>query len=422
MRRRLVYVVAGVASVALVLLAVPLGIALKHSYRDDELLRLQRDTVASTRAIDLGGRASDPLELPASGDSLTVYDDSGKVVAANGAPRSSPLVGEALRSGRIVERAGDGTLQAAVPLLAGERVAGAVLAQRDDAVVDTRATHAWLAIAGLAAAIIGLAVGAAALAARRLAAPLERLGAVAGRLGEGDFSVRAPTSGVAEADAVARALNATAQRLGDTVAREREFSADASHQLRTPLAALRLELEGIELDAPSAEITRALAEVDRLDRTISTLLAAARDAPRDGGSADLDRALREIEERWRGPLAQAGRPLRIRRDAGGRSAQVSEAVLAEVMQALVDNAATHGAGEVTVAVRAVHGALAIDVADEGSGFGEDPERSFERRSGSGDGHGIGLTLARSLIRSEGGELTISRPGEHPVVTLLLPAA
>src|SRR4051812_20561579 len=111
---------------------------------------------------------------------------------------------------------------------------------------------------------------------RRLAVPLERLARAARRLGQGDFASRAPRGGVAEADEIAAALDDTARRLGDLVARERAFSAGASHQLRTPLAALRIELEALELrsEAPP-ELARALAQVERLQTTIDTLLAVA---------------------------------------------------------------------------------------------------------------------------------------------------
>ncbi|MEA2185006.1 MAG: hypothetical protein QOK16_17 [Solirubrobacteraceae bacterium] len=438
MRRRLVLAIAGVATMAVVLLAVPLALVLARSYRDEELLRLQRDTVATTRAIDLGGDRRDAIELPHSGDRLAVYDAGGRRVAGAGPPVAPDVVRTALRTRRPSDSERGGQLFVAAPLQTGERVTGAVLAQRSDAGAARRARNAWLALAAVAAAIIAVSVLAAVLLARRLAAPLERLATAARRLGEGDFSARAPRARVPELDAVAAALDVTAQRLDDLIVRERAFSADASHQLRTPLQALRIELEAIELrdDAP-AELPAALAQVERLQTTIETLLAVARDAPRSSAATtDLATAVSDLEERWRGPLAARGRPLRTAVHAQPALARAAPSVVGEIVDVLLSNAGRHGAGPVTVDVRELDGWLVLDVGDEGAGFGDDPERAFVRRGAgpdrfepgaasavSADGnHGIGLALARSLAHAEGGRLSVLRPGPRPTIRLLLPVA
>jgi signal transduction histidine kinase len=225
---------------------------------------------------------------------------------------------------------------------------------------------------------------------------------------------------VAELDAVAGALDTTAGRLGDTVARERAFTADASHQLRTPLAALRLELEALELRGDAApELTTAIGQVDRLQSTVETLLAVARDAPRGDATADLGALIGELEDRWRGQLAAVSRPLRTSVPAGRPAvARASPAVVGEILDVLLSNALRHGAGAVTVRVRRREGTLAVDVADEGAGLTGDSELAFARRSGNSAGHGIGLALARSLAHAERGRLTV----EGATFTLLLPAA
>jgi signal transduction histidine kinase len=85
---------------------------------------------------------------------------------------------------------------------------------------------------------------------------------------------------------------------------------------------------------------------------------------------------------------------------------------------LVENALQHGAGPVAITVREAGDALAVDVADAGPGFAGDPDAAFARREG--DGHGIGLALARSLVQAEGGRLLVTRAAPEPVLTLLLP--
>lgn len=420
MRRRLVIAIAGVAVAAVVLLAVPLGLVLAHSYRQEELLRLQSDTVAATRSIDVGPGRSDPVELPPSSDRLAVYDRSGGLLAGRGPTQVPGLVREAIDAGRVRDATGHGVLQVAVPLTHDERITGAVWALRsaDDAATDARG--AWLVIGAIAIGIIALAVAAAAVFGRRLAAPLEHLAVSARRLGDGDFSARAAPAGILEVDAVGGALASTAGRLENLLVRERAFTADASHQLRTPLQALRIELEAMQLQGDTApELTAALAEVDRLQGTVETLLSLARDERREQPTTEVRALMLRLQERWSGPLAQQARPLRIAEPASGCTVRASADVAAEILDVLVANAVEHGGGAVTIAARTTGGWLAIDVADEGPGVADDAGDVFAR--GVGAGHGIGLALARSLAEAEGGrlELTRSVPGATFTLTLAL---
>jgi signal transduction histidine kinase len=419
MRRRLIAAITAVAAAAVVLFAIPLGIVLQRSYRDEALLRLERDAVAATRTIDLATFGRDPVELPAGSDRLAVYDRAGRRIAGRGPLRADALTTAALRGGKPTDATGDGRMLTAVPLLRREAVVGALRAERSAGPVAHHARMTALALAGLAAVLVLLSALAAAVLGRRLARPLERLATAARRLGEGDFATRAPRGGVPEADEIAGALDHTADRLGRLVARERAFSADASHQLRTPLAALRLELEAIELrdDAPP-ELPSALAQVDRLQTTIDTLLALARDTPPQDRRADLGELLADIEARWRGPLAVDARPLDVRGQDVPRIAQASPAVVSEILDVLLDNAQRHGRGAVTVAIRDSDGWVAIDVSDHGPGFTEPVEQAFARGASSGTGHGIGLALAQALAHAEAGRLSVTR-ASPPIVTLWL---
>ncbi|MEA2362536.1 MAG: hypothetical protein QOD71_1681 [Thermoleophilaceae bacterium] len=415
--------IAGVATGAVVLFAIPLGVVLQRSHRDEELLRLQRDAVAATRTIDLSTASSDPVELPPSTDALAVYDRSGRRVAGRGPARADPLVRRVLRGGRLAGGTSENRLTVAVPLLSGERPVGVVRASRSDAAAADKDRRSWLALGGLALGVVAVACGAALVLGRRLAEPLERLAQAARRLGSGDFGVRAPRAGVPEVDAVGEALDASAERLHQLVTRERAFTADASHQLRTPLAALKLELEALELRGGSSEeSSAALAQVARLQATVDTLLAVARDAPRRAEAADVVSLFDELGERWRGALAEQARPLRIETPPPGWMVNASGQVALEILDVLIDNACRHGGGQVTLRARDVREWVAIDVEDEGEGFSGDPHEAFGRRSGSDGGAGIGLALARSLAVAEAGSLSVSRPRPHPVLTLLLPRA
>jgi signal transduction histidine kinase len=426
MRKRLAIAIAGVAAAAVVLFALPFAIALRQTYRDEDLIRLQRDAVAATRSIDLGSAGSDPIELPSSRDALAVYELSGRRVAGRGPARAPGPAVRALRSGRPADQVTGGRLIAAVPLLHRERVNGVLVAERSDAAASHDTHQAWLALAAGAAVIVAIAIAAALVLGRRLARPLEVLAGAAHRLGHGDFSVRAPRSSIPEVDEVAEALDATAARLEDLVSRERAFSADASHQLRTPLAALRIELEAMEMDIEgkqpgSTALTPALKQVDRLEETIATLLEVARDVYRAPGQTDLVALIDELAGEWHGRLAADNRPLRTRLDSEHLIAGASAPVLRQVLGVLIENAERHGKGAVTISARRRDEWLVVDLADDGPGFDGDPEAAFQRR-GPGEGHGIGLSLARSLAHAEGGRLFVSSPGPHPVLTLVVPAA
>lgn len=424
MRRRLITAIVAVAAATLALFALPLAIVLRDGYRDQELLRLQRDTVAAAGQIDLGSSAKDPVELPTGPDRFAVYDAAGRRVAgaaSAGPMRADGLVADATRLKRPTTRVRSGSLIAAVPLLTGERVTGAIRAQRSDGVVARRAHRAWRALAAAAAAVLLLALLAAILLGRRLARPLERVADAATRLGDGDFSARAPRAAIREVDAVAEALELTSARLADLVTRERAFSADASHQLRTPLAALRLELEALQLTTEHpVELERALAEVDRLQQTIQTLLAVARDHPHRDATCELVALLTLSEQRWHGRFADAARRLTLRTPTSPVTVQAGDRVVGEIIDVLLDNAARHGQGKVEIAVHTIDDNWAeITVSDEGPGFALGEQATFQRRSTDTDGHGIGLALARSLAHAEGGRLAITDRGPAPRITLTL---
>src|SRR5262249_27984340 len=97
----------------------------------------------------------------------------------------------------------------------------------------------------------------------------------------------------------------------------------------------------------------------------------------------------------------------------------SSAAVRQILDVLLDNALTHGAGTATVTVTDLATGLSIEVSDEGPGLPADPERAFARRA-DGAAHGIGLSLARTPAGTAGGRLIIRQAAQHPVFSLLLP--
>jgi signal transduction histidine kinase len=293
-----------------------------------------------------------------------------------------------------------------------EGVLGAARAAVAQRVVTSRIRRTWVLMVFLG----GLVLLAAGLfgrrQARRLARPVVDLAASLGRLGDGDFSVHAEPSGIPEIDAAGQALTATADRLGHLLQRERSFSADASHQLSTPLTGLRVTLEGA-LVTPGADlhatVEGAIAEVDRLQATVAHLLDLARDRVASTSASDVAEWLAEVERVWHGQLAARGRPLRIEVGPFLPRVRFSKAAGEQILQVLIDNAFRHGAGAVTVRATPAGAGVVVEVEDEGPGVG-------------GEAWGIGLGLAHRLADADGGRLILRRAAPSPVFALVLPGA
>lgn len=424
MRRRIIALTVLAALVATVLFALPLGVAVMQYYRDDTTSDLERaaDAAALAVAHDLNAGLP-PVVPPPAGDeaegAVGVYAPDGRLLAGQGPAVGGSIERQAAKATEdVVTGRQDGEVVLAVPVVNGTRTIGVVRAALPVSDLYLRVGLTWLAMAALAVVAIGASWLTARRATSRLVRPLEELAAAAERLGDGDFTARGPRVGIAEIDQVGEALDATATRIGETLERERAFSAEASHQLRTPLTGLRLQLEAAletpESD-PYAAIRAGIASADRLERTIEDLLALGRERRAPRAELALDVLLDEVRQAGDALLAPHGRKLRIVRD-DPPPARAAAAAVRQVLGVLLDNAVTHGRGTVTVLARDAGDALAIDVADEGPDLGEtDPFACAP------SGHGIGLRLARSLAEAEGGRLRLHLPSP-PTFTLLLPAS
>lgn len=424
MRRRILVAIIGVTVVATSLLTVPLAVITAHRENDDAIRELQRAAERTTAGLSIKpGRDGEDIELPKVRSDLrvAVYDPHGARVAGRG-PKAADEVTS--RAKRIAESGVIGDERVlADPVLINEEKVAVVRVAEPAAEATQRVRRAVLVLVVFDLIAIGVAAAVGSLVAARLARPVRRLRDDAVRLGEGDFAVNPLDSGIREIDETSVALSETAGRLEEMLARERAFSANASHQLRTPLAALRLSVETELMDPrPDTErvLDEALTQIDRLEETVTTLLAVARDRPPQRDRLDVGRLVLKIHNRWDPAFASSARTLRCRRE-GTDDVHVSLAVLDQILDVLVSNAVEHGTGNVTVTLRASGaGGLVVEVTDAGS-IDRDPSGLFVRRDPDASGHGVGLSLARSLAEAEGGRLVLAS-GSPTTFRLVLPDA
>ncbi|MGV9368236.1 sensor histidine kinase [Amycolatopsis sp. NPDC003731] len=425
MRRRITSLTVLAALVATLLFALPLGFAVWQYYHDDAKGDLERAADAAALSVSHELNAGLPPVLPRAEDEdeaeadVAVYSPDGRLLVGHGPTVAGAVERQAAKAtvDVVIGREGD-EMALAVPVVSGSLVTGVVRAARPLSQLRLQIILTWVGMTGLAVVTTGVSWLLARRFTRRLVRPLEELAVTAERLGDGDFTARSPRAGIPEIDQVGETLDATAARIGETLERERAFSAEASHQLRTPLTGLRLQLEAA-LETPAADpyaaIRAGIASADRLERTIEDLLALGRERRAPRAELDLGVLLEEVRQAGEALLGPQGRELRISRQ-DPPAARVAAAAVRQVLGVLLDNAVTHGRGTVTVLARDAGDALAIDVTDEGPDLGErDPFATTP------SGHGIGLRLARSLAEAEGGRLRLSRP-HPPTFTLLLPAA
>ena len=412
MRRRVLQATIAAVTVAVVLLGIPLAFYGARLVRDAELRNLYDRAAALARQVET--RIS--TDRPVDEDLLEIY-----VGGSNGSlPASVSVVTQ------------DGTVRAGEPI---EGRAYPAIVSTDSGAVVLLSMSYW-DVFWRTARVVALVVAAATVAfaagismalwqARRLAAPLIYLAASAEQLGSGQVRPRLEASGVEEIDLVAAELARSADRLAGRLAAERQFAADASHQLRTPLTALSMRLEEISAATDKEEVREeariSLEQVERLVTVVDDLLARSRRA--QGGTTEavhLIDVVHQQEEEWAPSFASAGRRLVVE-VPGGVAVLATPGALAQALATLIENSLVHGGGTTTIRSRpsGPGGAVVIEVSDEGPGVPDDlAPRIFEREVTSGKGTGLGLSLARDLVAADGGrvELAQRRP---PVFAVFL---
>lgn len=249
--------------------------------------------------------------------------------------------------------------------------------------------------------------------AKRLTVPLTELAAAAERLGDGPTRLKPIVSGIPEVDRVSAVLTRSAQQVTRSLAAERDFASDASHQLRTPLTALLMRLEEIsetdDADVVKEEAGIAIDQVERLTRVVDDLLMRSRrsnEAPPP--EVSLDSVIAALQREWQPAYEQARRSVRVHGERG-LVVKSTPVALSQVLSTLLENSLVHGRGTVELQARRSGPSVVVEVSDQGDGVpAAIAPHIFERSvsSGRGTSTGLGLALARDLAEANGGRLDL----------------
>lgn len=425
MNRQLIRSYILLVAVAIFLFTVPVAFTLTKQLRDDTRQSVLRE--ANTMALLLSNGTSTSCE--ALTEVATAYGDVQATPTARCDPKLPvPVADAALR--QAVDK-NEPTTDWGSDFVWGRHLEVTVPAKGDAAVrivystsdMTRRLWQIWGFRAGLAVLVLAAAAAIGAYAARRITAPLRELNSMASKFSDGDLTARSPVTGPPETQTLARTLNQGAERLDTLVASQRIFVADASHQLRTPLTALRLSLDniadGVDDESVREDVEQATAEVVRMSRLVNGLLVLARAEAKVAAAEPL--VLRDIvDERltvWRPAADERGVTIALRGSVvdDRPSVLASPGHLDQVLDNVLSNAleVSPDGGRITVAVESRADTVVLSVLDEGPGMPDaDKARAFDRfwrgqgltgRSGSG----LGLAVVRQLVTDDGGTVTLA---------------
>jgi signal transduction histidine kinase len=453
-KRRLLVSYLSITAFVLLVLEIPLGMTYTNSVERNLTSDLQHDAFAMAIKAQgplAGAATSAPARVQlrqlaadyqkSSGGRVVIVDRAGVPYADSGVPVDRPMppsedvagvepalvaaLGGQVVSGTGPDGANSGSvLFVALPVGSATGVEGAVRISNPASVVDDGIMRVWLLLAATGGVVLGIVFLVSLLLARSMTKSLDDLRDAAVDLGAGDLAVRAEVpSGPAELTVLAQSFNATAAQLEQLVGSQRGFIADASHQLRTPLAALRLRLENLEAEVSGStaeDLDGALEEVTRLSKLVDGLLVMARteQAVSAPVAVDVEAVIEGRRESWEAFAAE--RFVYVRPAVAGHPfAWVTPGRLEQVIDNLLNNALEVAPPHSSVWLAAAERGdwIELRVRDEGPGMmPEERARAFDRfwqsgtarRDGRPNGHfGLGLAIVRKLVVSDGGDVALA---------------
>ena len=430
MRWRLTLLVAATTSAVVLAFLIPLTLLLRSLAEERTLATVTADTTNLAQIVGQAGESGAKAELDRVKDddplgTVTIFRPNGQIL---GAPAKQDADFAKAADGQAFTTRADGhaVVWAPAPTSTGTDSGSGTFVVRVEVTggeLHRGVNRASLILAALGTLLLGLSVGAADTLARRLSDPIKDLAAAADSIRDGRLDIRSPEHGPPEVVAMAGALNRLSARIEQLLISERESVADLSHRLRTPVTALRLDVESIT----DPELAQRIEEhVATLERTVNAVVQDARRPvrPNVASRCDVAALVGERVAFWSALADEQGRSLRTWLPSRPTWARIDAVELTDVVDVLIDNVFAHTEEgvplEVTVNTNAAH-EIVLAVQDGGPGLpGADVVARGHSNAGSS---GLGLDIVRRAAIASGGRLELgrSRLGGAKVQVVLSPA-
>ena len=421
MRRRLVLITLASTTTIALAFVLPLAVLVRDVAEERALLRGRQVATAVAPTLLTGDREALQVALAGADRGLTT-----SVVRSGGDVLGAPLppgvdLGPAF-GGAAYTVATDDADVLVTPVIRPDRGTAVVVVSVPEELQRRGVAAAWGVLAALAVVLVGGTVALADRLGRSVTGPAAEVTETARRLGRGDLAARATAAGPPEVADIARALNALADRIDALVVREREAVADLSHRLRTPMTALRLDVDAVPDPEARARLT---ADLDELERSVDRLIRDARAGTAAGAArdeiADAAEVVRQRAAWWAALAEDQGRTATVDLGRDHLHVPVERSALEDAVDALIGNVFAHTpeGTAYTVGLMAVGGEGTIEVSDQGPGLASG---AGQRRGDSAAGStGLGLDIARRVAEEAGGRLELgSGRGGGARVALVLP--
>lgn len=456
MRQRLLLTFLSLTAFVLIVLIIPLGVVHQQTERDNLTRRIERDAVATGAIAADVLRTSTPQSrsrlagfladyTTRTGARVVIIDRSGASLIDTGSDQlgrafgdrpefTTALAGRIASGERTSTSLGYRLMYVAVPVSSDGEVRGAVRISYPARELQHRVRTYWLILGGASIVILLIVAALGAVIAGWVTRPIRRLADTASAVGDGELDVRANEhQGPPEVRELARRFNESVAALETLILEQRDFVADASHQLRTPLQALHLRLDNAQIsleraDDPVArahaksDLEAAYRDVTRLSALVESLLVLERADRARGGTIEAIPVHSLMTDRtpdWQSVAARTDARLVVESPDPELVVHASRVNIEQVLDNLLENAcsASPHSGTVTVRASATATGTRFDILDEGPGMTEEQiTQAFRRfhstapapRAGEVGGFGLGLSIAQRLVERDGGTLTLHR--------------